>query len=682
LLKPEQAHQRIVTLRAEIAHHDALYFQRAKLEISDAAYDALKRELRALEQAFPAEAATIVPLPALTDDHSEGFAKAAHRSPMLSLDKAYTEAEVRSFFARVTPPLGHPADLVVEPKIDGVAVSAIYEHGRFVRAITRGNGREGDDITANARAIRSLPRELSATNPDGTPNPIPDFIELRGEIYLSRVEFAWLNKEREHTGEAPLAHPRNVAAGTIKSRDPNETAERHLDVVFYGWGACEPASALPASQQAFHQRARAWGLPILETYQVVHNTDEAWAAVQALGKRRDKLTAPTDGAVLKLNDIPSRQQFGESEQAPRWAIAFKYTPERVTTQLLSITIQVGRTGSLTPVAELEPITLKGSKIARATLHNRDQIARLDLRVGDYVFLEKAGEIIPEIVGVDLSRRASQSEPYVFPTECPSCGSRVVADEDAAAVRCPNSTRCQAQLRQRLAHFAGKTGVSIAGLGDTTIAELFATDQVHYVSDLYSLEKEGLMKLHNFGEKSAAQMIAKIEHSRRAELWRFINGLSIPHVGPASAKILARHFGSLEKLATAQPTELPGELGDATTQAIAKYFAVPENRAVVIALSKAVLPSTSPSSNSRLNGKTFILTGRLPTLSREEVTSRIEAAGGEVHDSVSMATDYVVAENDAGEKLTKAQYLGVVVIDEAELLRLLNEVHPDAQPPKK
>lgn len=667
---PEAARLRIAALHAEIAHHDALYFQKAAPEITDAAYDALIRELRALENAFPAEAAAITQPVPIVDDHTDGFTKAAHRTPMLSLEKAYTEAELRAFCAKIAATLGQPTNFVVEPKIDGLSVSVIYEHGKFVRASTRGNGREGDDITANAQMIRSLPHELRASNPDGTRNVIPDVIELRGEIFLSLAEFTRLNRERFAEGEPQLAHPRNVAAGTIKSRDPNATAERHLDVVFYGWGSCEPASAVPATQQAFHAQAKAWGLPVLETYQVVHSADEAWAAVQALGQRRAKLIAPTDGAVLKLDDVVARAQFGESDHAPNWAIAYKYAPERAVTQLHSITIQVGRTGLLTPVAELAPVALAGSTIARASLHNREQIARFDLRLGDYVFVERAGEIIPEIVGVDLTRRPLQTEPFAFPAKCPACNSPVIAAEDVAAVLCANSTGCPAQLRERLAHFAGKSGVEIKGLGEATIAELIASGYVRNPADLYALKTETLVALSGFGNKSAAQLLTEIDRSRRADLWRFINGLSIPRVGPATAKLLAKRFPSLEKFASAQPADFSADLGKATTQAINAYLAVPENQALVLALAKVIPRAELPSTATRLKGKTFVLTGRLPTMSREEAIQRIEAAGGVVASNVTKTTDYVIAGIDAGEKLTKAQKLNIPILDEAKLLQIL------------
>ncbi|MBK9990139.1 MAG: NAD-dependent DNA ligase LigA [Verrucomicrobia bacterium] len=667
---PDAARQRIAALRAEIAHHDALYFQKAAPEITDAAYDALKRELRALETTYPAEAAAIAQPVPIVDDHNDGFAKVAHRTPMLSLDKAYTEAELRAFCVKTTTKLGQTTNFVVEPKIDGLSVSAIYEHGKFVRASTRGNGREGDDITANARMIRSLPHELRASNPDGTHNVIPDIIELRGEIFLSRAEFTRLNRERFAEGEPQLAHPRNVAAGTIKSRDSNETAERHLDIVFYSWGTCEPTSSSPTTQQAFHAQAKAWGLPVLETFQVVPSADEAWAAVQALGQKRAKLVAPIDGAVLKLDDVVARTKFGESDHAPNWAIAYKYAPERAVTQLRGFTIQVGRTGLLTPVAELAPVALAGSTIARASLHNREQIARLDLRLGDFVFVERAGEIIPEIVGVDVTRRPLQTEPFAFPTLCPACNSPVIAAEDVAAVLCANSTGCPAQLRERLAHFAGKSCVDIKGLGVATIAELIASGHVRTPAELYALKLETLATLSGFRKKSSAQLLAEIDRSRRADLWRFINGLSIPRVGPATAKLLAKRFASMEKLAAAQPADFSADLGKATTQAILAYLAVPNNRALMLALAKVIPRAELPSTATRLKGETFVLTGRLPTLSREEVVRLIEAAGGVVASNVTKTTDYVIAGTDAGEKLTKAQKLNIPILDEMKLLQLL------------
>ncbi|MFT3868160.1 MAG: NAD-dependent DNA ligase LigA [Nibricoccus sp.] len=669
---PEIARQRIFELRAQIKHHDALYFQKAAPEISDAAYDALKRELRDLEQTYPAEAKTAV----LADDHTDGFTKVVHRVPMLSLEKAYTETELRAFCDRIAKSAGDVARFVIEPKIDGLSVNAVYKNGRFESASTRGSGREGDDITANALMIRPLPRALRTTKPDGTANNIPTLIELRGEIYLSHAEFNRLNRERYAEGEPPLSHPRNAAVGTIKSRDPNETAERHLDIVFYGFGTCEPANATPASQQALHAQLHDWGLPVLETFTTAKNTDEVWAAVRSLGQRRDKLAAPIDGAVIKLDDVASRTQFGDSAEGPRWAIAYKYPPERVATQLRAITLQVGRTGVLTPVAELAPVELAGSTIARASLHNREQIARLDLRLGDTVYLEKAGEIIPEIVGVDLTRRPAMSSRYAFPPDCPSCHTPVVNEQDISAVRCPNFD-CPAQRQRLLSHFASKAGVNIVGLGDSTLAELIARDLIRNAADFYGLQKSDLLKIPGLGEKSTDQLLSSIARSRQAELWRFIHGLGIPQVGPATAKTLALRFHSLEKLAAAKRDDLPPALGSSTIDAVEAFIGRPENRALLLALDKVVQPTQVAAHTNDLSGKIFVLTGRLQTLSRDETIRRIEAAGGLVRDSVGKATSYVVAGENAGEKLTKAKALNIPVIDEGELLRLLANPPPPA-----
>ncbi|MFT3783881.1 MAG: NAD-dependent DNA ligase LigA [Nibricoccus sp.] len=665
------AQKRIAELRALIAHHDELYFKKAQPEITDAAYDVLKRELRLLERTFPTVGDAVSPAPDLADDHSEGFAKAPHRTPMLSLEKAYTENELRAFCTRVSNTLGGDGEFVVEPKIDGLSINAVYEHGRFVRAITRGDGHEGDDITANARMIRSLPKELRPKKSDGSPNPVPDLIELRGEIYLSREEFERLNREREADGEPPLAQPRNIATGTIKSHDPEETAERRLDVVFYGWGACEPSDALPKTQTAFHQQARDWGLPVLETFQLAKTEDETWRAIQAFAQKRANLAAPTDGAVVKLNDVSSRAQLGESPSAPRWAIAYKYPPERVLTQLKAITIQIGRTGVLTPVAELTPVTLSGSKISRATLHNRDQIARLGLRVGDFVYLEKAGEIIPQIVGLDVTRRPAESAPYIFPDRCPRCGHAITADADSAVLRCDNDA-CPAKLARRLIHFASKAGVDIEGLGDSTLTQLITSGCLAKPSDIYHLTKTELLRQPGIGEQSATRLLQSIERSRSAELWKFINAIGISRVGPASAKVLAQHFGSLEKLSKAQPADYGSLLSPSVAASLEAYLSSEDNRRELISLSGTIRPSIPAQANPRLSGKIFVLTGRLPTLTREEATRRIEDAGGSVRSSVTKTTDYVVAGEDAGEKLTKAKSLGSKIVDEAELLRMLQK----------
>jgi DNA ligase (NAD+) len=544
----ETARARITTLRAEIAHHDELYFRHAAPEITDAAYDALKRELAALEREHPTEAAVVAPMPVLADDHTDGFARVPHRAPMLGLDKSYTEAELRVWYAGIAAREGrNDFAVLVEPKIDGLAFSATYERGELVRVLTRGNGARGDDVTAVARTIRSLPARIAARAPDGNPNAIPELIELRGEVYVSWEEFARLNREREADGEEPFAHPRNLAAGTLKQLAPEEPAARRLDVVFYNWGACEPTALAPESQRSFLQQARRWGLPVIDHVRVATDGDGIWRAVQALGRERSSLAYPIDGAVAKVDAVALRARLGESDTAPRWAVAYKFTAERATTRLRAITIQVGRTGRLTPVAEFQPVALAGSTISRATLHNPAAIKRLDLRVGDHVVLEKSGEIIPQIVGVDCAQRPAESMPYVFPANCPECGALVVFSDGRTEAHCTNEF-CAAKVRARLEHFADS--VEIKGLGPATITTLVERGLVRDASDLYRLRREQLVALPGIGEKTAGGLLKAIERSKRAEPWRVIAGLGIPRVGAVTAKELVARYGSLRQLAKA------------------------------------------------------------------------------------------------------------------------------------
>ena len=559
---------RIAALRAEIAHHDELYFRRATPEITDTAYDALKRELAALEREHPAEAAAAAPLPALGDDHTDGFQRVPHRAPMLGLDKSYTEAELRAWQAGVTARTGlSDVAISVEPKVDGVAFSATYERGALVRVLTRGNGASGDDVTATARRIRSLPAQLAIRGPDGTANAIPDLIELRGEAYVSGAAFARLNREREAADEEPAAHPRNLAAGILKQLAPEEAELSALDVVFYNWGACEPASAAPESQRGFHEQARRLGLPVIDHIRMANDADALWQAVQALGSERRSLAYPTDGAVAKVDAVAVRRQLGESDAAPRWALAYKFAAERATTRLRAITIQVGRTGRLTPVAELEPVALAGSTISRASLHNPAALARLDARIGDRVVLEKSGEIIPQIVAVDRAQRPAESAAYAFPANCPECGTPVVFSEGRTEARCPNEF-CAAKVRARIEHFADC--VEIKGLGPATITTLVARGLVRDPGDLYRLRREQLVALPGIGVKKAAALLAAIERSTRAELWRVLAGLGIPRVGPVAAKKLAAQYGSLGKLAVAP--ELAAWLGKAENRELCARLA--------------------------------------------------------------------------------------------------------------
>ena len=680
MTQPE-AQKRIATLRSEAVSHDERYYRKARPEVSDLEYDRLKRELAGLESKFP-EAAKAAgsdsPTARVGDDRSEGFATVRHRQAMQSLDNTYSEAELREFHARLVRLLGRE-DLayVVEPKIDGLAVSLTYEKGRFVRAVTRGNGVEGDDVTANALTIHSLPRELKRSGQA----PVPDLIEIRGEIYMTLAEFERINAAREDEGEERYANPRNLAAGTIKQLDPREVAGRKLELVLYGVGACEPAKAGGETQSGYHAKVRAWGLPGVEKIWAVNGIDEVWAAIGQLDRLRRGFAYGTDGAVVKLDSLALQREAGSTSKAPRWAMAYKFAAERVVTRLLAISVQVGRTGVLTPVAELEPVLLAGSTVARATLHNRDEIARKDIRVGDYVFVEKAGEVIPAVVAVDVDRRTPKCVPFRFPTKCPSCGSAVVQAEGEVALRCPNYD-CPVQVRRRVRHFASKACVDIDGLGEAMVDVLVEKGWVRSIADIYRLKRSDMLTLGKKVEKSVDNLLAAIEASKKAELWRFIHGLGIPHVGTAAAKDLAARFSGLEELSQSRHEDYIGGkesliagIGETMASAIIDHFNQPINRTLVRDLIKAGVEPRAPTARTKgtgpLLGKTFVLTGTLPTLTREEAGARIEAAGGKVSSSVSKKTNYVLAGSDAGSKLDKANALGVAVIGEADLLALLD-----------
>ena len=678
-----QAQQRITELRTQVARHDELYHRRAKPVISDQDYDRLKRELADLEAKHPKAAKAAgadSPTNRVGDDRAEGFKLYRHRQPMQSLDNTYSEAELREFHARLVRLLGRE-DLayVVEPKIDGLAVSLTYEKGRFVRAVTRGNGVEGDDVTANALTIHSLPRELKP----GANAPVPDFIEIRGEIYLTLAEFQRINQGREEEGLELYANPRNLAAGTLKQLDRHEVAQRRLEIVLYGVGACEPAPAREETQSDYLDGVRAWGLPTVEKFWKASGIDEAWAAVGELDRLRQKFAYGTDGAVVKLDSLALQREAGSTSKAPRWAMAFKFTPERAETRLNSITIQVGRTGVLTPVAELEPVQLAGTTVARATLHNRDEIARKDIRIGDTVYVEKAGEVIPAVLGVNLERRTPECVPYRFPDKCPACGTPVVQLEGEVALRCPNYD-CPVQVRRRVRHFASKACVDIDGLGEAMVDTLVEKGWVRGLDDVYRLRprREEMLKLGKKVEKSTDNLLAAIEASKRADLWRFIHGLGIPHVGAAAAKDLAASFGSLEALSSARLEDFIGEkkasviegIGETMGLAIIHHFNQPRNRALIGEWHTLGVAPTAPAKkvlapDGVFAGQSFVLTGTLPTLTREEATARIEAAGGRVSGSVSKKTSYVLAGADPGSKLEKARSLNVAIIDEGEFMKL-------------
>jgi DNA ligase (NAD+) len=680
-MSPNEAQSRIAALRTELARHDERYYRQAKPEIGDFEYDALKKELADLERHFPELAASESPTQRVGDDRSEGFVRVKHRLAMTTLDNTYDETELREFHARLVKALG--ADglaYTVEPKIDGVAVSLTYENGKLARAVTRGDGEEGDDVTTNVRTIRGLPHALRPAD-DLLAPPVPNVIEIRGEIFLRDEEFRRINQLQEDTGEALYANPRNLAAGTLKQLDSKLVATRRLEIVLYGLGACEPAPTGFDSQSSFQAQLRAWGLPVVEKFWAVRGIDSVWASIGDLDAMRRGFAYATDGAVVKL-DLFS-QQFvvgyrGAGQAArklsPRWACAYKFAPDRAETRINAISLQVGRTGAVTPVAELEPVLLAGTTVKRATLHNADEIARKDVRVGDTVLVEKAGEIIPAVIEVVMAKRTPECVAYVFPTECPVCATKLVREEGGVKWMCPNA-ECPEKVRRKIEHFASKASLDIDGLGEEVVDLLLTRGLIKTIPDIFRLKVEDLLPLKKSGEVWATNLVNGIAARRTADLWRAIHGLGISQVGAASAKDLARRFRSLDALATASLNDLVQieGFGEKTAEAVRTWFNQPVNRALVSDLQAAGLAPTPPAeaaAGGALAGKTVVITGTLPTLPREEATALIEAAGGKVSGSVSRKTHYVLAGEEAGSKLEKAKTLGVTVIDEAGLKELL------------
>ncbi|HSI08010.1 MAG TPA: NAD-dependent DNA ligase LigA [Rariglobus sp.] len=677
----EAAQVRIAQLRAEIAAHDERYYREAKPEIGDFEYDSLKKELALLEAQFPELAVAESPTQHVGDDRSEGFVRVKHRLAMTTLDNTYDETELREFHARLVKAIGiDNLAYTVEPKIDGVAVSLTYENGKLTRAVTRGDGEEGDDVTVNVKTIRGLPHAFKPAD-DLLAPPMPDIIEIRGEIFLRDAEFTRINQLQEEAGEALYANPRNLAAGTLKQLDSKLVATRRLEIVLYGLGACEPAPTGFDSQSSFQGQLRAWGLPVVEKFWSVHGIDAVWAAIGELDAMRRGFAYATDGAVVKL-DVFSHQAVvgyrGAGQAArklsPRWACAYKFAPDRAETRINSISLQVGRTGAVTPVAELEPVLLAGTTVKRATLHNADEIARKDVRVGDFVLVEKAGEIIPAVIEVVMAKRTPECVAYVFPTECPVCATKLVREEGGVKWMCPNAA-CPEKVRRKIEHFASKASLDIDGLGEEVVDLLLTKGLIKTIPDIFRLKVEDLLPLKKSGEVWATNLINGIAARKTADLWRVIHGLGIPQVGAASAKDLARRFRSLDALAAASLNDLVqiDGFGEKTAEAVRTWFGDEVNRAMVADLQAVGVTPTPPAeaaAGAVLAGKTVVLTGTLPTLSREQATEMIEAAGGKVSGSVSRKTHYVLAGEEAGSKLEKAKTLGVPVLDEAGFRALL------------
>jgi DNA ligase (NAD+) len=675
----DEARTRHAHLAEQIRQHDYAYYVLAQPTVSDQEYDHLYHELLDLEGKFPTLVTSDSPSQRVSGQPLKEFKPVQHLVPMTSLDNTYSQEDLREFVNRVQRLLPDAKlDWLVEPKIDGVAINLRYDSGVFTCGATRGDGTTGDDITANLRTIRSIPVRLHGSAESSRP---PRLLEVRGEVYLTKKGFAKLNAEREAAGEEPFANPRNAAAGSLKQLDARLVAKRPLDIVLYGVGKVEGASAPPQTQAELLAWINSLGFKAPENTWHCRSVDGLVSAIEALDKVRRKLPYETDGAVIKLNSFTQRERVGFTSKAPRWAIAYKYAPEQAQTLLKDITVQVGRTGALTPVAELEPVFLAGSTISRATLHNQDYIREKDIRIGDTVTIEKAGEVIPAVVDVVLGKRRGGEVPFRFPKNCPECGSKVsrapsLAEGDEGVVwRCPNAD-CPAQIRGRLEHWCSRGAMDIEGGGEVLVRQLVASGLARDVADLYSLTLDEVADLERMGEKSAQNFLAGVAASKNRDMWRVLYGLGILHVGAGVAKALGRGFAALEDVFAADVKRLTEceDVGEVIANSILQWHGDERNRKLLERLRKAEVNFTSslyqPQAKAGpLAGKTFVLTGTLPHLKREEAAAKIEAAGGKVSGSVSKKTDYVVAGEEAGSKLDKAQKLGVKIIGEAELLQV-------------
>lgn len=663
---------RIAELRRKIAHHDRLYYEQARPEITDREYDALYRELLDLERAHPELIIAGSPTQNVGGRPQGAFEQVAHLVPMQSLDNTYSEAEISDFVDRLHRLLPREViPLTIEPKVDGVAIALLYEKGRLVRGATRGDGAFGDDVTRNIRTIREIPSILRGK--------VPAVLEVRGEVYLPKETFAEINQERDEQGLPVFANPRNAAAGSLKQLDPSVVAQRRLSAVFYGFGAFEPGkdAPLPSTQREFFKRLEEWGLPTDSKVWSARTAIEVMEVIRELGIIRHGFPFETDGAVIKVDQLSQHHLLGSTSKAPRWAIAYKYEPERARTRLLNITVQVGRSGVLTPVAELEPVFVAGSTVSRATLHNEEEIERKDLRIGDRVLVEKAGDVIPAVVAVLTSERDGSERRFRMPDSCPACGASVTREEGEVAIRCANPG-CSAQVRRRIEYFASRHCMDIAGLGEAVVTQLTDAGLVRDVADLYSLNREQLLRLDRMGDKSAENLLSAIASSKEQALWRLLAALGIPHVGVTVARTLAVAFGTLDRLASASVEELSAveEIGGIMANAINSWFRDSDVRVLLGKMRSFGLnfgerdPQIGvPAADGKLKGTIWVLTGTL-SISREEVAEMIRAQGGKVSGAVSAKTSYLLAGDEAGSKLEKAKKLGVTILTEEDFRKLL------------
>jgi len=680
-LTAAQATDELARLAAEIARHDRLYHQQDAPEISDAEYDALRRRNDAIEARFPKLRREDSPSLRVGAAPASGFAKVTHARPMLSLDNAFDEEDAREFVARIRRFLGlkddQEVELVAEPKIDGLSASLRYEGGAFVQGATRGDGTVGEDVTANLKTIQDIPRKLKGKH-------IPKVLEVRGEIYMRRDDFMKLNAERTAAGEAVYANPRNFAAGSVRQIDPAMTAARPLRFFAYAWG--EVSEPVAETHWDFLQHLKAWGFAVNPLAKRCPDIDAALAFYREVGDGRAKLPYEIDGVVYKVNRFDWQARLGMVSRAPRWALAHKFPAERAQTILNAITIQVGRTGALTPVANLEPITVGGVVVSRATLHNEDEIARKDIREGDTVIIQRAGDVIPQVVAVVPEKRPRGSKPFVFPDRCPVCNSHAVREEGEAVRRCTGGLICAAQAVERLKHFVSRNAFDIDGLGDKRIDELWKEGWLKTPAAIFRLHEHEaeLVEREGWGKQSVAKLMQAVEARRTIPLERFIYALGIPQVGEATARLMAKNYGSLpawrDAMIAAQDSEgaafqeldnIEG-IGPSLAADLVAFFAEPHNLDVLedltaeVEVKDFVAPKTT---GSPIAGKTVVFTGELTAMTRSEAKARAEALGAKVASSVSKKTDYVVVGADAGSKAAKAKELGLTTLSEDDWLKL-------------
>ncbi len=663
------AAHRIQELRRLLNEHNYRYHTLDDPSIPDSEYDTLLREIQQLEQAHPELISPDSPTQRVGAEPAAAFAEVPHQVPMLSLDNAFDEAELRAFDRRVCERLGQETvHYAAELKLDGLAVNLVYRRGLLELAATRGDGNRGEAVTGNIRTLRSIPLRLREAG------AIPDLLEVRGEVILRKQDFARLNQEQAASGAKAFVNARNTAAGSLRQLDPRITARRPLSFLAYGIGACTPPSSRERHSQLL-EWLRTLGLPISPLAERVSGAEGCVDYYQRMGARRTTLAFEIDGVVLKVDSLREQEQLGFVTRAPRWAIACKYPPEEACTRVLDIEVQVGRTGALTPVARLQPVFVGGVTVTNATLHNEDEVRRKDVRIGDMVNVRRAGDVIPEVASVDLSLRSAGATFFVMPKQCPVCGSPVEREAEQAVARCSGGLHCPAQAIQSILHFAGRRAMDIDKLGDKIVEQLFERGLVHDVADLYTLDETTLAGLERMGQKSAQNILAALEHSKQTRLDRFLYALGIRDVGEATAKALASHFGNLDRLreATEETLLQVPDVGPVVTGRIRTFMQDEKNQKVITRLLAAGIHWPTPAARpatSTLHGKTFVLTGTLAHMTRDEARERLEALGAKVSGSVSKSTDYLVAGAEAGSKLDKARELGVTILDEQGLLKLI------------